>query len=101
MMYRPFFLLEEHTSIRAVAAQKNPVWMEPLVGYPAERIGRHRGDREGKRAGWYVVKAMANIMLINVFKEKASRKFSDFKIHCMMDEIGKLHPNNVKGILDL
>ena len=39
-------------------------------------------------------------MLINVFKEKASRKFGDFKIHCMMDEIGKLHPNNVKGILD-
>ena len=33
-------------------------------------------------------------------KEKASRKFGDFKIHCMMDEIGKLHPNNVKGILD-
>ena len=39
-------------------------------------------------------------MLINLFKEKASRKFGDFKIHCMMDEIGKLHPNNVKGILD-
>ena len=47
-----------------------------------------------------LVKAMVNIMLINVFKEKVSRKFGDFKIHCMMDEIGKLHPNNVKGILD-
>ena len=47
-----------------------------------------------------LVKAMVNIMLINVFKEKASKKFGDFKIHCMMDEIGKLHPNNVKGILD-
>ena len=47
-----------------------------------------------------LVKAMVNIMLINVFKEKASRKFGDFKVHCMMDEIGKLHPNNVKGILD-
>ena len=46
-----------------------------------------------------LVKAMVNIMLINVFKEKASRKFGDFKIHCMMDEIGKLHPTNVKGIL--
>ena len=23
----------------------------------------------------------------------------DFRLHCMMDEIGKLHPNNVKGIL--
>ena len=47
-----------------------------------------------------LVKAMVNIMLINVFKEKVSRKFGDFKVHCMMDEIGKLHPNNVKGILD-
>lgn len=46
-----------------------------------------------------LVKAMVNIMLINVFKEKASRKFGDFKLHCMMDEIGKLHPDNVKGIL--
>ena len=47
-----------------------------------------------------LVKAMINIMLINVFKEKVSRKFGDFNIHCMMDEIGKLHPQNVKGILD-
>lgn len=35
-----------------------------------------------------------------IFKEKVSRKFGDFKVHCMMDEIGKLHPNNVKGILE-
>ena len=47
-----------------------------------------------------LVKAMINIMLINVFKGKVSRKFGDFRIHCMMDEIGKLHPQNVKGILD-
>ena len=47
-----------------------------------------------------LVKAMINIMLINVFKEKVSRKFGDFRIHCMMDEIGKLHPQNIKGILD-
>lgn len=46
-----------------------------------------------------LVKAMINIMLLNVFKENASRKFKDFRLHCMMDEIGKLHPNNVKGIL--
>lgn len=46
-----------------------------------------------------LVKAMINIMLLNVFKESASRKFKDFKLHCMMDEIGKLHPNNVNGIL--
>lgn len=47
-----------------------------------------------------LVKAMVNIMLINVFKRKASRKFGNFTLHCMMDEIGKLHPNNVQGILD-
>lgn len=47
-----------------------------------------------------LVKAMINIMLLNVFKEKASKKQKDdFRLHCMMDEIGKLHPNNVKGIL--
>lgn len=47
-----------------------------------------------------LVKAMINIMLLNVFKAKASKKQNDdFRLHCMMDEIGKLHPNNVKGIL--
>ena len=47
-----------------------------------------------------LVKAMVNIMLINVVKVKASKKAGDFKSHCMMDEIGKVHPNNVKGILE-
>ena len=46
-----------------------------------------------------LVKAMVNIMLINVFKKKAARKTGDFTVHCMMDEIGRLHPNNIKGIL--
>lgn len=47
-----------------------------------------------------LVKAMINIMLLNVFKDKATKnKSQDFKLHCMMDEIGKLHSSNVKGIL--
>ena len=48
-----------------------------------------------------LVKAMINIMLLNVFKEGATKKsgFTDFRLHCMMDEIGKLHPTNVRGIL--
>lgn len=46
-----------------------------------------------------LVKAMVNIMLINVFKKKAVKKSGDFIVHCMMDEIGRLHPNNIKGIL--
>src|SRR5699024_9264295 len=41
-----------------------------------------------------LVKAMINILLLNVFKSDASKKFKDFKLHCMMDEIGRLHPNN-------
>lgn len=47
-----------------------------------------------------LVKAMVNIMLINVFKKKAAKKSGDFIVHCMMDEIGRLHPNNIKGILN-
>ena len=46
-----------------------------------------------------LVKAMINILLLNVFKDSASKKIKNFKLHCMMDEIGRLHPNNVKGIL--
>ncbi|MBQ9592026.1 MAG: ATP-binding protein [Paludibacteraceae bacterium] len=46
-----------------------------------------------------LVKAMVNIMLINVFKKKTERKSGSFIVHCMMDEIGRLHPNNIKGIL--
>ena len=47
-----------------------------------------------------LVKAMINIMLLNVFKERSAKKHKDdFRLHCMMDEIGILHPNNVKGIL--
>ncbi len=47
-----------------------------------------------------LVKTMINIMLINVFKERAAKKHKDdFRLHYMMDEIGQLHPNNEKGIL--
>jgi len=71
-----------------------------------------RIEENGNSTGWVekltnvgsegtdvLVKAMINIMLLNVFKESASRRFSEFKLHCMMDEIGKLHPTNVKGIM--
>ena len=58
-------------------------------------------DNVGSDGTDILVKAMINIMLINVFKNKASRnKNQDFIIHCMMDEIGKLHPNNIQGILN-
>lgn len=38
-------------------------------------------------------------MLLNVFKESVSKRFKDFRLHCVMDEIGKLHTNNVRGII--
>ena len=47
-----------------------------------------------------LVKAMLNIVLINVFKEEQSKNSGDFIVHCMMDEIGTLHDSNIKGILD-
>lgn len=46
-----------------------------------------------------LVKVMINIMLLNVFKEGVFCKFKDFKLYCMMDEIGKLYFNNISGIL--
>lgn len=47
-----------------------------------------------------LVKAILNILLINVFKTRATKKSADFIIHCMMDEIGKLADENIQGILD-
>lgn len=46
-----------------------------------------------------LVKAIINIMLLNVFKKEASKKLNDFKLHCVMDEIGQLHVNNIQGLL--
>ncbi|HEY86138.1 MAG TPA: ATP-binding protein, partial [Chloroflexi bacterium] len=66
--------------------QNNTGWVEKL-----SNVGSDGTD--------VLVKAMVNIMLLNVFKKGASKRFKDFRLHCMMDEIGRLHPSNVKGIL--
>lgn len=71
---------------RVVENQNDSGWVEKL-----SNIGSEGTD--------ILVKAMINIMLLNVFKDSASRKLKDFKLHCMMDEIGRLHPSNVRGIL--
>ncbi|KAA8483125.1 uncharacterized protein DUF3584 [Arcticibacter tournemirensis] len=71
---------------RIVENENDSGWVEKLTN-----VGSEGTD--------VLVKAMINIMLLNVFKENASKRFRDFRLHCMMDEIGKLHPNNVKGIL--
>lgn len=47
-----------------------------------------------------LVKAIINILLINVFKQRVGKRSADFRIHCMMDEIGKLADENIQGILD-
>ena len=72
---------------RIVENQNDSGWVEKL-----SNIGSEGTD--------ILVKAMINIMLLNVFKESASRKLKEFKLHCVMDEIGRLHPSNVRGILN-
>ena len=74
-----------------------------------------RVDENGNNTGWsdnlrnvgsegtdILVKAIINILLINVFKKRSGRKRGDeeFRIHCMMDEIGKLAEENIKGIVE-
>lgn len=46
-----------------------------------------------------LVKAIMNILLISVFKKRAGQA-GDFRLHCMMDEIGRLADENIKGILN-
>lgn len=45
-----------------------------------------------------LVKALINILLISVFKGRAGQSV-DFRLHCMMDEIGRLADENIQGIL--
>jgi hypothetical protein len=71
---------------RVVENENDTGWVEKL-----SNVGSEGTD--------ILVKAMINIMLLNVFKGSASKKFKDFKLHCVMDEIGRLHPSNVHGIL--
>lgn len=46
-----------------------------------------------------LVKAIINILLISVFKNRAGQGL-DFRLHCMMDEIGRLADENIQGILN-
>lgn len=47
-----------------------------------------------------LVKAIINILLINVFKKRIGKRSTSFSLHCMMDEIGKLADENIKGIVE-
>ena len=46
-----------------------------------------------------LVKAIMNILLISVFKKRAGQA-GDFRLHCMMDEIGRLADENIQGMLN-
>lgn len=46
-----------------------------------------------------LVKAIINILLVSVFKKRAGNA-GDFRLHCMMDEIGRLADDNIRGILN-
>ena len=73
-----------------------------------------RVDENGNNTGWsdnlkmvgsegtdILVKAIINILLINVFKKRSGGKRDDeFRLHCMMDEIGKLAEENIRGIVE-
>jgi len=84
----PYLTLSESFDLqfKIVENDNDSGWVEKLAN-----VGSEGTD--------VLVKAMINILLLNVFKNNASKKFKDFKLHCMLDEIGRLHPNNVKGIL--
>lgn len=47
-----------------------------------------------------LVKAILNILLISVFKQRAGKSARECRLHCMMDEIGKLADENIQGILE-
>ena len=46
-----------------------------------------------------LVKAIMNILLVSVFKRRVGQA-GDFRLHCMMDEIGRLADENIQGILN-
>ncbi len=71
---------------RVIENGKDTNWQEKLTD-----IGSEGTD--------ILVKAMIYITLLNVYKTKISKKFSDFSLHCIMDEIGRIHPKNIKSLI--
>lgn len=72
--------------IRVVENDNDSGWTEKL-----NKVGSTGTD--------IIVKSIVNIMLINVFKKKIAKKSGDFIVHCMVDEVGQLHPVNIKGLI--
>lgn len=53
----------------------------------------------GSKGTGTLIKTMIMIMLINISRKKAAKKGSDFVVHCILDEVGTIHYENVKGLL--
>lgn len=47
-----------------------------------------------------MVITMLNIMLIHIIKEQIRSKTGNFRVHCFMDEIGRLHPENITALVN-
>lgn len=47
-----------------------------------------------------LVKSMIYINLLNIFKKRETKKNSDTRIHCLIDEVGVLHDTNVRGLIN-
>ena len=74
---------------RAKQNEKETGWKSKLSD-----VGSHGTD--------ILLKAMIYIMLLNVFKEKATKKTKSksFMLHCIMDEIGRIHSKNIKSLIE-
>jgi hypothetical protein len=61
----------------------------------------HKIDSIGSTGTDILVKAIIYITLLNVFiKESSHRSSSDFKIHCIIDEVGQISAHYLKELLN-
>jgi len=81
-------LLENAFSLEVRICENNndTGWVEKISG-----VGSNGTD--------VLVKIMIYITLISVFKEVANRKKRDFKLHCIVDEVGILDNNYLKELM--
>ena len=56
-------------------------------------------SRAGSEGTDILIKAMIYITLLDVAKEQFSKRFKEYKIHCIIDEVGKLANNYLKELI--
>ena len=57
-------------------------------------------SRAGSEGTDILIKAMIYITLLDVAKEQFSKRVKEYKIHCIIDEVGKLANNYLKELID-